>query len=211
MLGKFDRAAQLAPDHPEGWLAVAARDRDPRSIARARDRWVGWQRLDKRGPQHARSPVPLTGWDWIEESFRLEAELRGEPMPSHAEMLRHAGMLREPDEEASFDPPRPAPVVGFHSAFGDAGRPSLRVLNEGLARFDLADGRAVEVLRQRDAPEWGVRVLSDPEDDEGQWILDMSKQAFQDAALWAAEWLDLHDDREAAEAMRRLVKVHDAT
>jgi hypothetical protein len=46
-------------------------------------------------------------------------------------------------------------------------------------------------------------------DDEGAWILGMSRPDFQDAALWAADWLDLHDEPALGEAIRQLVAAHD--
>lgn len=78
-----------------GSLAAAARARDTELVQQARERWLMWERKDKRGPHQDRGMVPLSGWDWIEETFRLESQLRGEPVPSHLEMLRRTGMLRE--------------------------------------------------------------------------------------------------------------------
>lgn len=95
LLGEFERAAQHAPDDSEGILAAAARDRDVDLVQRARERWLKWERKDKRGPHQDRGMVPLSGWDWIEETFRLESDLRDEPLPSHLEMLRRTGMLRD--------------------------------------------------------------------------------------------------------------------
>jgi hypothetical protein len=95
LLGEHENAARLAPDAPEGMLAAAALQRDVALVAAARDRWLAWEKHDKRGPHQTRSPVPLTNWDWIEETFRLESDLRDEPLPSHLEMLRRTGMLRD--------------------------------------------------------------------------------------------------------------------
>ena len=98
LLGELDRAARHAPNDSEGILAFAARDHDVALVTQARERWLGWERRARRGPHQDRGMVPLSGWDWIEETFRLESELLGEPLPSHLEMLRRTGMLREPGE-----------------------------------------------------------------------------------------------------------------
>ena len=179
LLGEHGRAAAHAPDHPEGMLAAAAREADPDRAADARNRWLAWEKLAERGPHQDRGPRPLTGWDWIEETFRLESELRGEPVPSHLEMLRRTGMLRELSDPDEIRPCRPAPRPGVPVALGaGAQRPSHPVLDE------------------------------EP-DDEGEWILGMSRPDFQDAALWAAEWLHLHDQPALSEATRRLIEAYD--
>ena len=100
LLGKFDRAARLAPEECEGWLARGARDRDPSLVLKARDRCLSWQRLGGDAGPHEGSGygTPLKDWDWIEETFRLEAELRGTPVPSHLDILSACGVLREPGE-----------------------------------------------------------------------------------------------------------------
>lgn len=95
LLGEFDRAAWHAPNDSEGILAMAARDRDVDRVLDARGRWRGCERAAKRGPHQDRGMVPLSGWDWIEETFRLESELRGEPLPSHLEMMQRTGLLDE--------------------------------------------------------------------------------------------------------------------
>ncbi len=47
------------------------------------------------GPHASYNGQPFTGWDWLEESFRLEAELRGIEPFSHEQMLREAGVLSD--------------------------------------------------------------------------------------------------------------------
>jgi hypothetical protein len=113
LLGNYDLAQRLAPTDPVGWIAAAARERDLEPVHRARGRWTEWQRLEKSGPQHDRNPVPLSAWDWIEETYRLEAELRGEAPPAHLEMLRRSGLLRSVDEPAAPTHRRPPPRTGF--------------------------------------------------------------------------------------------------
>lgn len=68
-------------------LARARERADPSAAAAARDRIAGVLRADRTPPFHDSGHRSLSPWDWLEEAFRVEAELRGEALPSHAEML----------------------------------------------------------------------------------------------------------------------------
>lgn len=209
LLGNYDLAQRLAPTDPVGWIAAAALDRDLEPVHRARGRWTEWQRLEKSGPQHDRNPVPLSAWDWIEETYRLEADLKGEAPPAHLEMLRHSGLLRSVDEPAAPTHRRP-PRTGFVAELEQAGTatPRLQVVDEDLVTIELEPKRVLD-MRRYDADEgWGVR-LSDGIS-SGEWILSPSEPDFQSAAGWAADWLELRGEPEAGELVRRLVAAHDA-
>src|SRR5215207_9178262 len=85
-------AAALAeePDpilEPIAGLAQARRDRDPDTAARARDRVARLIRAGRTPPYEESGSPDLTLFDWLEEAFRVEADLRGEPPPDHAAML----------------------------------------------------------------------------------------------------------------------------
>ena len=210
LLGDFDCAARLAPTDPEGWMAAGARDRDVEQVQRARHRWVDWQRLDKSGPHLDRDPVPLSAWDWIEEAYRLEAELGGQSAPSHLEMLHRSGLLRDGATLVAAAPARPAPRAGFRASIGSSNgeMPSLTVVDDDLVTVALDPERVLDVRRYDAAEGWGVR-LSDGMS-SGEWILSPSEPDFQGAALWAAEWLKLRGEPQASETVRRLVAAHDA-
>jgi len=210
LLGEFGRGADHAPGDPEGILAAAARDSDVGLVVAARERWLAWKRLARSGPHQERGPQPLTGWDWIEETFRLESELRSETIPSHVVMLRRTGLLCEHDDgvEAQLDGPVPRP--GLRMALGANGEPpTLEVLGEHLVRLVPASGHTVDIARDSDEDGWGVRYAEHP-DDEGEWILGMSEPNVQGATLRAADWFDLHGRPRIGEELRRLIDAHDS-
>jgi hypothetical protein len=208
LLGEFDGAQELAGDYPEGWIAAGARDRDIEQIRRARESWLGWERLARSGPHSYADPIPLSAWDWIEETHRLEAELRGEPVPTHLEMLRRSGLLRKPDEAIPTPPPRPAPRQGYRATLDGKDLPRLEVINHDAVEIELDPGRFLDLKRYRPEEGWGARLAK--EASSGQWILSPCEPEFQAAALWAAAWLTLHREPQAADAVRRLVAMHDA-
>ena len=162
------------------------------------------------GPQHDYSPHPRTKWDWIEETFRLEAELRCERMPTHLEMLRRTGVLRAAREPVEVPSPRPAPLAGSHLALSaDGGPPALNVTHADWVTLDLTRDLSIDVARDFPEQGWGVRLREDG-DDEGEWILSPSDPEFQGAALWAAGWFELMGNAMAGTHVRRLIDAHDA-
>lgn len=206
-LGDFDRAGRLAPDDPEGWMAAAARDRSTDLVDRARERWIGWKRLGRSGPHQDRRPIPFSTWDWIEEAFRLEAELRGEAIPSHLEMLRRTGLQREDDASAPVAATRPALRLGFRVVLdGESDGALLEVRSDHNVHVALSPAWVLNVGRYFADEGWGVQS----EAGAGDWVLSPSEPDFQSAAEWAADWLELRDEPEAARDLRRLVAAHDA-
>lgn len=208
LLGELDRAARLAPGDAVGWIAIGARDGEIRQVQRAREHWLDWQRLGKMGPHLDGVAVPLADWDWIEESYRLEAALTGEPVPTHLEILRRSGFLREPRDAVPDPPPRPAPRPGYRAALAGKEPPRLEVVSADVVTIEFAPDRFLSLERYLAEEGWGAR-LSDGAS-SGEWILSPSEREFQGAALWAAECLRLRGDPAAAEAVRRLVNEHDA-
>jgi hypothetical protein len=208
LLGEFDRAQELAGNRRVGWIAAGARDRDIEQIRRARESWLEGQRLAKSGPHSYADPIPLSSWDWIEEIHRLEAELSGERVPTHLEMLRRSGLLREPGEPVPAAPPRPAPRQGYRATLDGEDVPRLKVINDDAVEIELEPGRFLDLKRYRPEEGWGARLAK--EASSGHWILSPCEPEFQGAALWAADWLKLHGEPQAREAVRRLVAMHDA-
>jgi len=80
-------------------LAAARRDRDAEGARGARDVLLGGLRSDRLAPGETSGPS-WGSWDVVGESFRLEAELAGRPMPSYREMLVRLG-LRPAEANAS--------------------------------------------------------------------------------------------------------------
>lgn len=207
LLREFDRAHELAGNDRVGWIAAGARDRDLEQIRRARDSWLDGQRLAKSGPHSYADPIPLSSWDWIEETYRLEAELSGERVPTHLVMLRRSGLLREPGEPVPAALPRPAPRQGYRATLDGKEVPRLEVINDDVVEIELEPGRFLDLKRYRPEEGWGARLAK--EASSGQWILSPCEPEFQGAALWAADWLKLHGEPQAREAVRRLVAMHD--
>ena len=94
-------------------LARARERADPDAAAAARDRIALALHADRTPPSDESGQRSLGAWDWLEEAFRVEAGLRGEAVPSHAEMLERAGLSREAGA-ARDDAPAPAPAQGRH-------------------------------------------------------------------------------------------------
>lgn len=147
LLGDFDGAARLAPDDAEGWMAAGARDRDANLVARARERWITAQRHGKHGPHADRFPRPLSPWDWIEETYRLEAELLAQSVPSHLEMLRRTGLLSPGAEPAQILVTPPVLRKGRRFVLdADAPRsPALEVLSERTVVVTLSPSLVLEI------------------------------------------------------------------
>lgn len=79
-------------------LARARRDRDVAAARQAREVLVDGLRSERLAPGETSGPS-FAGWDAVAESFRVEAELEGRPMPSYREMLEQLG-LRPAQERA---------------------------------------------------------------------------------------------------------------
>ena len=74
-------------------LARARLRAKPKSIDGAVARLAGYIRADRRTPASGSGHAAGGSYDWLEEALRLEAELRGSPVPDHATMLERAGLL----------------------------------------------------------------------------------------------------------------------
>jgi hypothetical protein len=196
-------AAALAeePDpilEPIAQLARARRDHDPAAAARAGD---GVARLIRAGrtPPFEESGSPnLTLFDWLEEAFRVEAEVRGEPPPDHAAMLERAGLAKAMRGGAADDVPDWPPPPGRHTLQrttpdGAEVEASVEVDedNDGVFALDPRAGLTVKLIKEygeyRVRIEWG--------DDEEGWYeedLDRRTPGFRTGFGAAADWLRAH-------------------
>lgn len=158
LLHKLDRAARIAPDGRLDLLALGAKHRDPELVEQAREGIIKEHRLYTGGPHYSVTGTPLTDWDWIEETFRLEAELHDQPTPDHTEMLRRLGVLREADEPPEIEPPRPAPRPGFRAELEPRdGQPAtLEVVDDDFVVVTLKPQTILQLIR--DEAGWGVRL-----------------------------------------------------
>lgn len=95
LLGEHVQAAALAPQAPEGLFARSAIHGNAGLARQAREELLALRPSGLAGPHHEASTgdMALATWDWIEESFLLEARLLELPVPSHPVMLRRTGRL----------------------------------------------------------------------------------------------------------------------
>lgn len=89
-LGQPPVAEAQRGEHDQFVRALAARDLD--ALRAAREAAVRVTRKERTLP--ASNGVGATLYDLLEESFELEAELTGEPVPDHPGMLERAGLLK---------------------------------------------------------------------------------------------------------------------
>lgn len=73
-------------------IATARRDGVTERAAAARAEFVTVIRRDRTGPQRESGAPTLSLFDWLEETFRVQAELDGAAAPDHGEMLRVSGL-----------------------------------------------------------------------------------------------------------------------
>jgi len=201
VMGDFSRAVALAGGGLYGVCARAALSGDASGIEGARAGLVRDVMVTLGGPQFARVANPLARWDWIEESFLLEARLTGAAVPSRVEMLERCGVLR--DGQASAPPERPPLQVGtrvVHDGWWlevrDAATAMARVEDELFVGFRREEGR------------WGAYETSD-ELTSPEWLFDRAKPSFQDAADEVADLLEVRGKRVAAERLRALISRYD--
>lgn len=218
LLGRHDEVVAAGVE-PVATLARAARDGDSSMLPAAREAWLAIARSDRSGPHQISRIAPWTAWDWIEETFLLEARLTGEPAPTHEEMLMRLGVLRAPRAAKPSKAPEasPAPQPGTTRKVRVAAADGKQVV--GRAEVE-ADGSVVCVLDPREdrflavaleplEGAWGAGVLEGP-DDEAEWIVEQEYPTPAEAADAAADWLAVnapepHDGPQAAAALRTIV------
>jgi tetratricopeptide (TPR) repeat protein len=96
-------------------LARARVGRDPEAANEARDALAGAIRAERLPPHQTSGAPHLTLWDWLEEAFRVEAELGGAPVPDHAAMLERAGLAAAPKKRSRRKTPDWPPPPGRHA------------------------------------------------------------------------------------------------
>jgi tetratricopeptide (TPR) repeat protein len=193
-------AAALAeePDpilEPIATLAQARRDRDPGAAGRAREAIARLISAGRTPPFDESGSPDLTLFDWLEEALRVEADLRGEPLPDHAGMLERAGLVRAVKGAEVPDWPPPA---GHHALTrtkpggeGVEATVAVDADNDGVFVLDPRAGLTVRLIKEygeyRVRIEWG--------DDEEGWYeedLDHRTPGFRSGFDAAADWLLAH-------------------
>jgi tetratricopeptide (TPR) repeat protein len=127
LLGQAPGSAPDGPFWAEVLNALAAGER----LAPARDAIVRAIRADRLMPAYNTDELSL--WDLLEETFRVEAERDGTPVPDHATMLARTGLIgeRAPASEL-VPPPRGRWTVGEAAIEQPARGPVRATLNPEL-------------------------------------------------------------------------------
>lgn len=150
------------------------------------------------GPHLAHHGEPLTPWDWIEESFLLEAQLTGAPVPSHLEMLRICGVLVEEGEPRAAVPEPLSPEAGLRVRDGAL---LLEVLDDGQVRIIVRGDLVVLLLRH--AGLWAAAYAHGPEDSP-EYLTDHVYPDWRHAWAYACEELASWGE-EAAGDLRQML------
>lgn len=102
-------------------------------------------RADRIPPYEESGSPHLSSFDWLEETFMVEAGLRGEAVPDHAEMLGRAGLI-SPEEgrrRARRVPPDPPPQPGRTGL--ERTTPDGAVVESALEVADLGTSRCASI------------------------------------------------------------------
>jgi len=221
LLGAPEQAVATAPDSIEALLARAALDGNPGLAREARERWLAWDPPSGGDGPHLGSGfggMPLTLWDWIEETFLLEARLFDQPTPSHQEMLERTGRLLDEQPPARRDPPLRTGVeltVPTRPPGSGEVAASLKAADDGEVELvlDPRPDHFTSVVLTLNAGQYEVGISTDPYE-ETDWVTIPYFDTFQAAAEYAADHLKAErrgaEGDRLADTIRRLVAAHDA-
>jgi hypothetical protein len=177
-------------------LARARADGDPDAAAAARDVLAGVIRAERTPPSQESGHPDLSVFDWLEEAFRVEAELRGEPVPDHAEMLERAGLAKvakgaeSPKRAPDWPPPPGRHELARPTPDGAEVTAAVAVDDDGDAGLLLDPGTDLRVRLIKEFGEYRVRIeWGDDEDGYAEQDLDDRAPAFRAACDAAADWL----------------------
>jgi hypothetical protein len=197
-------AAGREPE-PTSWLrgvaalARARSQRDPALAREGRERMAEAIRGDRTPPFAESGSGTMSLFDWLEESFRLEAELAGAPVPDHLAMLEQAGLLkpakpgRSRKRKAPDLPPPPGRYTVTRTTPDGAQVESVLVMTEERDAELILDPRPEVNIRVALIMEYGehrVRITAGPED-EGPYEEDLADRyaGFRAACEAAADFL----------------------
>ena len=193
-------AAQAAEPGP--WLeaiaglARARTEQDPGAAAQARDTIARLIRAGRTPPFEESGSSDLSLFDWLEEAFRTEADLRGEPLPDHAAMLERADLATPTaGEVADWPPPAGRHTLRRTTPDGAEVEATVEVDddNDGVFRLDPREGIELTVSLIKEYGEYRVRI--EWGDDEEGWYeqdLDERTPGFRNGFDAAADRLHAH-------------------
>jgi tetratricopeptide (TPR) repeat protein len=170
----------------------ALRTGDASAIAAAREAIVRALRAERSAPDYTASELTL--YDLLEETFRVEAELSGAPVPDHRAMLERAGLLAAgaPAAPPAIEPP----PVGRWTA-GDA---VLEQGEEGPIVATLGGDLWLEFVQSFD--EYEVRTWRG----HSQLNVTGMHPTFGEAVEAAADSLRSHADEDAVARLTALLR-----
>jgi len=180
-------------------LARARSQRDPALVREGRERMAEAIRGDRTPPFLESGSGTMSLFDWLEESFRLEAELTGTPVPDHLAMLEQAGLLkaakpaRSRKRKAPDLPPPPGRYTVTRTTPDGAQVESVLLMTEERDAELILDPRPEVNIRVALILEYGehrVRITAGPED-EGPYEEDLADRyaGFRAACEAAADFL----------------------
>jgi hypothetical protein len=157
LLGDWREVIKLAGGDDQNLVTslAAARLGKPVDLAAWRTAVSDGLRDWRLGPYETSHATPWTDWEWLEECFRVEAELSATAMPSHREMLLASGLMT-----ASAQPPdvaeEPEWTGGLRRAWlspSDGLRDFVVcVAREGLRRWMDGDARVLAATVEENPP-----------------------------------------------------------
>ena len=181
-------------------LARARGEGDAALAAEARARVAALIRAGRTPPFEESGSPDLTLFDWLEEAFRAEAELRGEPTLRPAEMLARADLAKAvrggaPRDVPDWPPPPGRRALTRTTPDGAAVEATVEVDedNDGVFRLDPRAGIGLTVRLIKEHGEYRVRIeWGDDEDGWAEEDLDRHAPGFRSGCDAAADWLRAH-------------------
>ena len=173
-------------------LARAARTHDPDPLEALRTALARGIRADRLSPAETSGAAAGSPYEWLEEAFRLEAELRGEPIPDHLAMLERSGLLTggRPAPSARAMPPPGRWSLPLQAPDGSTLDPVLTA--EADSAEALLDPRAGTELKVILTTQFGeVRTQVEWGDDEDGWVEERLGPfaTFDEAEAATVDWL----------------------
>ncbi len=155
LLADDDEAVRLGADHfPGGVLAAARRDRDPGRLDALAASFAKQIRSRRVAVSEAESKGALSDYDWLEECFRLEAELTGTAVPSHRAMLERVKLIARGKRREAVEPELPM-------GRWEIGDTALVAPAVGRVKITLDRPRRLVLEIEGEAPSYGVALYED--------------------------------------------------